>query len=145
MAAGARALGATIVRRNRVTGVTRLPSGEFRVKTEQGNVTCEHLVNAAGCYAREVGKWLGVDTPITNMEHQYLVTEPLAEFKDSPVELPVMRDPGSSASLTAPSPIRRMATPSSGRCRVCRMLGNAAARPSGSRRGRAAASSSPNG
>ena len=96
MAAGARALGATIVRRNRVTGVTRLPSGEFRVETEQGNVTCEHLVNAAGCYAREVGKWLGVDTPITNMEHQYLVTEPLAEFKDSPVELPVMRDPATA-------------------------------------------------
>ena len=71
-------------------------SGEFRVETEQGNVTCEHLVNAAGCYAREVGKWLGVDTPITNMEHQYLVTEPLAEFKDSPVELPVMRDPATA-------------------------------------------------
>lgn len=93
MAAGARQLGATILRHNRVTGVTRLPSGEFRVDTEQGAVTCEHVVNAAGCYAREVGKWLGIDTPITNMEHQYLVTEPLAEFKDSLIELPVMRDP----------------------------------------------------
>src|SRR5690606_22769244 len=96
MAAGARALGATILRRNRVTGVTRLSSGEFRVETEQGNVTCEHVVNATGCYAREVGKWLGVDTPITNMEHQYLVTEPLAEFKDSLTELPVMRDPATA-------------------------------------------------
>jgi dimethylglycine dehydrogenase len=96
MAAGARAMGATIVRRNRVTGVTRLPSGEFRVETERGAVACEHVVNAAGCYAREVGKWLGVDVPITNMEHQYLVTEPLPEFKDSPVELPVMRDPATA-------------------------------------------------
>lgn len=96
MAAGARAMGATILRHTRVTGITRLPSGEFRVETEKGNVTCEHVVNAAGCYAREVGKWLGVDTPITNMEHQYLVTEPLAEFKDSPVELPVMRDPATA-------------------------------------------------
>jgi dimethylglycine dehydrogenase len=96
MAAGARQMGATIQRHTRVTGITRLPSGEFRVETEQGAVTCEHVVNAAGCYAREVGKWLGVDTPITNMEHQYLVTEPLAEFKDSATELPVMRDPATA-------------------------------------------------
>ncbi len=96
MAAGARAMGATIQRHTRVTGITRLPSSEFRVQTEQGAVTCEHVVNAAGCYAREVGKWLGVDTPITNMEHQYLVTEPLPEFKDTPVELPVMRDPATA-------------------------------------------------
>jgi dimethylglycine dehydrogenase len=96
MAAGARQLGAAIQRHTRVTGVNRLPSGEFRVETEKGAVTCEHVVNAAGCYAREVGKWLGVDTPITNMEHQYLVTELLAEFKDSLVELPVMRDPATA-------------------------------------------------
>lgn len=93
MAAGARQLGATIVRRNRVTGINRLPSGEFEVVTEQGKVICEHVVNAGGCYAREVGSWLGVDTPITNMEHQYLVTEPLAAFKGIDTELPVMRDP----------------------------------------------------
>ncbi|GAB4384529.1 FAD-dependent oxidoreductase [Albidovulum sp.] len=93
MAAGARQLGATIVRRNRVTGIGRRPSGEFEVMTEQGNVLCEHVVNAAGCYAREVGAWLGIETPITNMEHQYLVTEPLAAFGDRDTELPVMRDP----------------------------------------------------
>lgn len=96
MAVGARKMGATIQRHTRVTGITRLPSGEFRVETEKGAVTCEHVVNAAGCYAREVGKWLGVDTPITNMEHQYLVTEPLAEFRDARVELPVMRDPATA-------------------------------------------------
>ena len=96
MAAGARQLGASIQRHTRVTGITRLASGDFRVETEQGAVICEHVVNAAGCYAREVGKWLGVDTPITNMEHQYLVTEPVPEFKDSPIELPVMRDPATA-------------------------------------------------
>lgn len=96
MAAGARAMGATIQRHTRVTGITRLRSGEFRVETEKGNAICEHVVNAAGCYAREVGKWLGVDTPITNMEHQYLVTEPLPELRDSLTELPVMRDPATA-------------------------------------------------
>ncbi|MCP4392198.1 MAG: FAD-dependent oxidoreductase [Gammaproteobacteria bacterium] len=96
MAAGARQMGATIIRRNRVTDIRRLPSGEFEVVTEQGNITCEHVVNAGGCYAREVGAWVGVDTPITNMEHQYLVTEALEEFRDIDVELPVMRDPATA-------------------------------------------------
>ncbi|MCP4378841.1 MAG: FAD-binding oxidoreductase, partial [bacterium] len=92
MAAGARQMGATILRRNRVLDINQLPDGEFEVITEQGNITCEHVVNAAGCYAREVGAMVGVDTPITNMEHQYLVTEPLQAFKNSDTELPVMRD-----------------------------------------------------
>ena len=96
MAAGARQLGATIIRHNRVTGINRLPSGGFEVVTEKGSVTCEHVVNAAGCYAREVGKWVGVETPITNMEHQYLVTEPLDAFKGTETELPVMRDPATA-------------------------------------------------
>ncbi|MEZ5888080.1 MAG: FAD-dependent oxidoreductase [Paracoccaceae bacterium] len=96
MAAGARQMGATIVRRNRVTGINRLPTGEFEVVTEQGNVTCEHVVNAGGCYARAVGNWAGVETPITNMEHQYLVTEPLMAFMDADTELPVMRDPATA-------------------------------------------------
>ena len=93
MAAGARQMGATIIRHNRVTGINRLPSGEFEVVTEQGAVTCEHVVNAGGCFAREVGSWLGVETPITNMEHQYMVTEPLEALKGIESELPVMRDP----------------------------------------------------
>ena len=92
MAAGARQMGATIIRHNRVTGINRLPSGEFEVVTEQGAVTCEHVVNAGGCFAREVGSWLGVETPITNMEHQYMVTEPLEALKGIESELPVMRE-----------------------------------------------------
>ncbi len=93
MAQGARNMGATILRHTLVTGIKRLPSGEFEVLTQAGNIQCQHVVNAAGCYARAVGNWLGVETPITNMEHQYLVTEPLEEFRATEVELPVMRDP----------------------------------------------------
>jgi len=96
MATGARQMGATIIRRTRVSDIALQPSGEFKVVTDQGTVTCEHVVNAAGCYAREVGKWVGVETPITNMEHQYLVTEPLEEFKGAAIELPVMRDPATA-------------------------------------------------
>ncbi len=38
------------------------------------------MVNAAGCYARQVSRMAGTDVPITNMEHTYLVTEPIREF-----------------------------------------------------------------
>lgn len=90
-------LGATIVKFNRVTGIERLSSGEFRVATEQGDITCEHVVNAAGCYADRVSAWLGVRTTFANMKHQYLVTEPVPEFMDRGPEIPVMRDPYASA------------------------------------------------
>ena len=65
--------------------------------TEQGDVTCEHVVNAAGCYADRVSAWLGVQTTFANMKHQYVVTEPIPEFLERDVELPVMRDPYASA------------------------------------------------
>jgi len=97
LAAGAKQMGAEIVRHTRVTGVNALPSGEWEVVTENGNVICEHVVNAAGCYAKKVAEWVGADVPITNMLHQYFVTEPIKEFLESDVEMPVIRDPQASA------------------------------------------------
>lgn len=97
LSAGARRMGATIVKHDRVTGIERLTGGGFRVTTEQGEVTCEHVVNAAGCYADRVSAWLGVQTTFANMKHQYLVTEPIPELVERDVELPVMRDPYASA------------------------------------------------
>ena len=67
------------------------------VVTEQGEITCEHVVNAAGCYARDVGRWVGVETPITNMEHHYIVTETVSQFVERNEEIPVFRDPRASA------------------------------------------------
>lgn len=97
LAAAARQRGATIVKHDRVTGIERLTGGGFLVSTEQGEVTCEHVVNAAGCYADRVSAWLGVQTTFANMKHQYLVTEPIPELLDRDGELPVMRDPYASA------------------------------------------------
>lgn len=97
MAKGARDMGASIERRCRVTNVKQLPNGEWQVETEKGTVTCEHVVNAAGCYARLINQWVGSDVPITNMKHHYIVTEPIQQFLDSDIEMPVMRDPYPSA------------------------------------------------
>jgi dimethylglycine dehydrogenase len=93
MAAGARKLGAEIYRRTRVTDIKLLPSGEWRVITDKGDIVCEHVVNSAGSYADVVGAWTGHNVPISNMLHHYLITEPMQELIDFAPELPVVRDP----------------------------------------------------
>ena len=93
MAAGARKLGVTISRRNRVSNIEHLPSGEWRVTTAEGDIVCQHVVNAAGSYADVVGKWTGHNVPIANMLHHYIITEPIQELIDLAKELPVVRDP----------------------------------------------------
>ena len=99
MARGATNMGAKIVKHNRVTDIKLLPSGEWEVVTEKGSVVAEMVVNAAGCYARQVSQMVGTDLPISNMQHQYLVTGPIQEFVDREEEIPVMRDPYASAYL----------------------------------------------
>ena len=99
MARGATSMGASIVRHNRVTGIRALPSGEWLVETEQGDVVAEKVVNAAGCFARQVSRMVGSDLPICNMEHQYIVTGPVQEFIEHGEEVPVMRDPYASAYI----------------------------------------------
>ncbi|MXW73983.1 MAG: FAD-dependent oxidoreductase [Gammaproteobacteria bacterium] len=99
MAKGARALGARVVRHNRVTGIDSLPGGEWRVMTEQGPVIAETVVNAAGCFARQVAGMVGADLPICNIKHHYLVTGPVPELAGRNEELPVTRDPHASVYL----------------------------------------------
>lgn len=92
MAAGARQMGASVIRRNRATGISKTDSGEWVVHTEQGDIRAEVVVNAGGTYARQIGRWVGLDLPIANLLHHYLITDPVPEFMDLPQELPVVRD-----------------------------------------------------
>ncbi len=92
LAAGARKLGARIIRHCRATNISQLPGGEWRVETERGAITCEHVVNAGGTYARQMGEWSDLQLPMTSMTHHYFITEDVPEFKDLDMELPVIRD-----------------------------------------------------
>ena len=60
MAKGARNHGAKIYIKNRVTDIKLLPSGEWKLITEKGDIICEHVVNAAGSYSPEVGQMVGL-------------------------------------------------------------------------------------
>ena len=66
--------GAGIVRQTRVVDMKQRPDGTWDVITNHGNVHAEHVVNAAGLWAREVGRMVGLELPILAMEHQYLIT-----------------------------------------------------------------------
>ena len=76
LAKGARARGATIYRNTAVVGIRQEPSGAWRVSTDKGDITCEHVISATGNYARQTGAMVGLDVPVIPVEHQYIVTEP---------------------------------------------------------------------
>jgi dimethylglycine dehydrogenase len=72
--------GAEIVRHTRVTDLKARSDGTWDVITDKGNVHAEHVVNAAGLWAREVGRMVGLELPVLAMEHQYLITGDMPEL-----------------------------------------------------------------
>lgn len=92
LAAGARALGVKIIRQCRATNIQQKQNQEWLVSTERGDIRCEHIVNAGGTYARQMGEWSGLQLPMTSMTHHYFVTDTVPEFESLNQELPVIRD-----------------------------------------------------
>jgi len=81
-AKSARKLGAAIETHTMVTGIRRGRDGGWIVTTDKGDVACEHVVNAGGLCAREVGRMVGLELPILAMEHMYLITEDMPEVAE---------------------------------------------------------------
>jgi len=106
LAKGARDLGAKIVRFCPVTGVS-WDGNQWTVETEQGSITCEYVVNAAGYYAQRVAEWFkpygGRHLPMMTMSHQYLLTDEIPELQEwseaAGAKLPLLRDVDSSYYL----------------------------------------------
>jgi len=102
LAKGAREKGAKVIRFCPVTG-TRREGGEWVVETEQGEIRCQYVVNAAGYRAREVGAWFGREIPMATMSHQYVLFEEVPEVREwseaAGRKLPLLRDVDSSYYL----------------------------------------------
>lgn len=79
-AGAAMKLGAEVILRNRVLELRPRADGHWTVVTEQGTITAEHVVNAAGLWARRVGRMVGVNLPVIPMQHHYLITEDVPEL-----------------------------------------------------------------
>ncbi|MGD9743564.1 MAG: FAD-dependent oxidoreductase [Dongiaceae bacterium] len=90
LAKGARAGGVTIVENCPVTGILIERGRATGVRTAAGDIEAEIVVNCAGQWAREVGALAGVNVALQSIQHQYIVTEPIAGV---PRDLPTLRDP----------------------------------------------------
>jgi len=84
--------GAEIYRHTRVLEIVPSGRGTWRVVTSAGTIEAEHVVNAAGLWAREVGQMVGVHLPLVPMEHHYLLTEDLPGLKSLNREIPMILD-----------------------------------------------------
>ena len=90
LAKGARMHGARIVEGVTVTGIRQRDGRVTGIVTDQGEITCETVVNCAGQWAPELGALARVSVPLSPMQHQYMVTEKVAGVKP---DLPTLRDP----------------------------------------------------
>jgi dimethylglycine dehydrogenase len=72
--------GAEIHRKTPVVGLRPRPDGSWDVVTPAGTIVAEHVVNAGGLWAREVGRLVGLELPVLAMEHHYLFTDDIPEL-----------------------------------------------------------------
>ena len=98
-AKAARLSGAKIELHTMVEQTTPRSDGSWEVVTDKGVLIAEHVVNAGGLWAREVGAMAGVYLPLHPMEHQYVVTDDIAQIYERDTEHPHVMDPGGESYL----------------------------------------------
>ncbi len=98
-AKAARMGGAEIVTHTKVLETNPRPDGTWDVVTDKGIIHAEHVVNAGGLWAREVGAMAGIYLPLHPMEHQYIVTDDTPEIYERDTEHPHVMDPAGESYL----------------------------------------------
>ncbi len=93
LARRARKAGAEIYRFNPVMDLTQKPDGTWVVHTERGDIHCEKVVIAGGYRCNEVGAMMGVQLPVSSMEHQYMLTDSIPEIETLDFRIPIIRCP----------------------------------------------------
>ncbi len=90
LAKGARMHGARLFEKVRVTGFDMKDGRILAVRTDQGTIACEKVVNCAGQWARQVGAMAGIEVPLQPVKHQYIITEKIEGLAN---DAPTIRDP----------------------------------------------------
>ncbi len=90
LARGARTRGATLVEHVRVTEVLVTDGAVTGVRTDQGDIEAEVVVNCAGQWAHQIAAQIGVAVPLHSAEHFYVVTDQIEGVRP---DLPILRDP----------------------------------------------------
>ncbi len=91
-AGAARKRGATVVEHNRALELRQRADSTWDIVTENGTINAEHVVNAGGLWAKQLGRMAGLDLPISPIEHHYLLTETIPEVAALKSEMPMVVD-----------------------------------------------------
>lgn len=90
-AGAAKKHGAEIVENNRVLELNQTADG-WEVVTEKGTIHTEHVVNAAGLWAKQVGRMAGIELPVSPLNHHYLISDTIPELEQLDFEVPMTVD-----------------------------------------------------
>lgn len=90
-ATAAKKRGAEVIEHNRVLELHQVEGG-WQVVTEKGTIHTEHVVNAAGLWAKQVGRMAGIELPVSPLNHHYLVSDTIPALQKLDFEVPMTVD-----------------------------------------------------
>ena len=90
-AGAAKKRGASIFEHTKVESLEQTADG-WRVITDKGEITCEHVVNAAGLWAKQVGRMAGIELPVAPLKHHYLISDTIPQLEEIDFEVPMTVD-----------------------------------------------------
>ena len=90
-AIAARKNGAEYLEHTKVESLEQTPEG-WRVHTDKATITCEHVVNAAGLWAKQVGRMAGIELPLSPLKHHYLISDTIPKLQELDFEVPMTVD-----------------------------------------------------
>ncbi len=90
-AKAARKRGAEYFEHTKVETLEQTKDG-WRVHTDKGVITCEHIVNAGGLWAKQIGRMAGIELPVSPLKHHYLISDTIAELESLDFEVPMTVD-----------------------------------------------------
>ncbi len=90
-AGAAKKHGAEVIEHNRVLELNQTKDG-WEVVTEKGTIHTEHVVNAAGLWAKQVGRMAGIELPVSPLNHHYLISDTIPELEELDFEVPMTVD-----------------------------------------------------
>ena len=90
-AGAAKKHGAEVIEHNRVLELNQTANG-WEVVTEKGTIHTEHVVNAAGLWAKQVGRMAGIELPVSPLNHHYLISDTIPELEELDFEVPMTVD-----------------------------------------------------
>lgn len=90
-AGAAKKRGASVFEHTKVEALGQTENG-WKVITDRGTISCEHVVNAAGLWAKQVGRMAGIELPVSPLKHHYLISDTIPQLEEIDFEVPMTVD-----------------------------------------------------